>query len=339
MKSTAPPQHRPSPWPHRCAWLLAGVTFPLIWVGGLVTTTDAGMAFPDWITSDGTFFLWYDWLSSAGDKFIEHGHRLLGALAGFVSIGLVLVTFGCESRSWVRKFSLVLLAGVILQGVLGGMRVLLDERLLAMLHGCTGPLFFLLCVAMVVFTSPTWQHPRRLTDPQHLAATAGLPKFFRLAVICTVLAYVQLVVGAVVRHSPQLTSEIAATIFQVGVYFHLFLALVLTGQIMLLLVRLFRSSREQALPPSPRSGIFLLVLVGLQLGLGLGTWLVKYGLPRWAALAWGEVTFANHAENFWSALLITCHVAVGSLILATTLTITLSLARRLDLPSPLRGLG
>ena len=74
----------PSAWPHRWAWLLACATFPLIWVGGLVTTTDAGMAFRDWMTSDGTFFLFYDWLSSAGDKFVEHGHRLLGALVGAI---------------------------------------------------------------------------------------------------------------------------------------------------------------------------------------------------------------------------------------------------------------
>jgi len=67
-----------SPWPHRCAWLLVCATFPLIWVGGLVTTTDAGMAFRDWITSDGYFMPFYPWLSSAGDKFVEHGHRLLG---------------------------------------------------------------------------------------------------------------------------------------------------------------------------------------------------------------------------------------------------------------------
>ena len=76
---------------HVWAWLLVCATFPLIWVGGLVTTTDSGMAFRDWITSDGTFFLFYDWLSSAGDKFIEHGHRLLGAAAGVLAIGLVAI--------------------------------------------------------------------------------------------------------------------------------------------------------------------------------------------------------------------------------------------------------
>ena len=114
------------------------------------------MAFRDWITSDGYFMPFYPWLSSAGDKFVEHGHRLFGMTAGILSIVLVIVTWRTEPRSWVRKFSLVILAGVILQGILGGMRILLDERTLALVHGCTGPLFFALTVAMVVFTSKWW---------------------------------------------------------------------------------------------------------------------------------------------------------------------------------------
>src|SRR5690606_15722249 len=136
-----------STWVHRWAWLLACATFPLIWIGGLVTTTGAGMAFRDWITSDGHFMLIYPWLSASGDKFVEHGHRLLGALVGLLSIALVVVAWRSERRTWVKNYSLLLLVGVVLQGVLGGMRVVLDKRTLALVHGCTGPLFFALCVA------------------------------------------------------------------------------------------------------------------------------------------------------------------------------------------------
>ena len=62
-------------------------TFPLIWVGGLVTTYDAGMAVPDWPNTYGyNLFLypWQTWLSGPWDLFIEHGHRLLGALVGMI---------------------------------------------------------------------------------------------------------------------------------------------------------------------------------------------------------------------------------------------------------------
>ena len=74
-----------SPWPHRLAVLLVCATFPLIWVGGLVTTYDAGMAVPDWPTTYGyNLFLypWQTWLAGPWDLFIEHGHRLLGSLGG-----------------------------------------------------------------------------------------------------------------------------------------------------------------------------------------------------------------------------------------------------------------
>jgi len=74
---------------YHLACLVAALTFPLIWVGGLVTTYEAGMAVPDWPGTYGyNLFLypWQTWLSGPWDLLIEHGHRLLGALVGFVSL-------------------------------------------------------------------------------------------------------------------------------------------------------------------------------------------------------------------------------------------------------------
>lgn len=311
-------QHGPSPWPHRWAWLLACATFPLIWVGGLVTTTNAGMAFRDWLTSDGTFFLFYDWLSAAGDKFVEHGHRLLGALAGFLSIGLVVVTWRCESRPWVRQLSLLVLAGVVLQGILGGLRVVLDQRGLALIHGCTGPLFFLLCVAMVVVTSRWWKGRVPLADK------ASAAQVFRLAALCTALAYLQLVVGAALRHSPRMTGASAASVFQMAVYFHLVLAAVIAAYGLLLAWKCFHTRLQRA------GGLAVVALVATQICLGLGSWLVKYGMPRWATALLGEMTFVNRADDLVQASIVTSHVAVGSLILAVSLVIALRMARQLD---------
>lgn len=300
---------------HYAAWLLVCATFPLIWVGGFVTTTDAGMAFRDWLTSDGHLMPLYPWLSSAGDKFVEHGHRLLGMLAGILSIALVIVTWRTESRSWVRKFSLVILAGVILQGVLGGMRIVLDERTLALVHGCTGPLFFSLCVAIVVFTSKWWKStPLQKNDNKTRAA-------MRLAVLCTVMAYLQLVVGAVVRHSPYLTNQVAASLFQVAVYFHVLLAILLMGHILLLAWRCVRQ-RSQSF-----GGLMLAAFVAIQIMLGLATWVIKYGVPKWAVAIVGEMAFVHREADLLQNAIITSHVAVGSLILVTSLAIALRFAR------------
>lgn len=320
VEQTNPIRH--GRWAHACAWLLVCATFPLIWVGGLVTTTDAGMAFRDWLTSDGHLMPFYPWLSSAGDKFVEHGHRLLGMTAGILSIVLVVSTWLSDRRRWVRMYSLFILGAVILQGVLGGMRILLDERTLALIHGCTGPLFFALCVGMVVLTSRWWK------DVRPIQKSAAVLKVFRLAIVCTCLAYGQLVVGAVVRHSPHMLSETSSAIFQMAVYFHLFLALLILVHVMLLAWRCLRS-RLQVI-----GGIALLGLVVAQLALGMTTWLVKYGMPRWASALFGDLPFVNKQADFLQTSIVTGHVAVGSLILIAAFAIALRLGRQLGVAAP-----
>ncbi len=156
--------------------LLAGSIFPLIWVGGLVTTYDAGMAVPDWPTTYGyNLFLypWQTWLFGPWDLFIEHGHRLLAATVGLVTIALVVVLYRCERRTWVRRLGLAALALVLFQGWLGGMRVRMDARLLAQIHGCVGPAFFALAAALAVFTSPRCA-PRKQPICWRIAAWLGL---------------------------------------------------------------------------------------------------------------------------------------------------------------------
>lgn len=305
-----------SRWPHRWAWLLAATTFPLIWWGGYTTTTDAGMAFRDWITSDGHFMLTYPWLESTGAKFIEHGHRLLAVFVGILTICLVVVTHRCESRIWVRRYSIVLLAGVIAQGMLGGARILLDERLVAMLHGCTGPLFFAMSTAMVVFTSRWWTEYARKSpsdEGQQLAAN----RLARLAVICCGLAYSQLIVGAVVRHARYLTSASAASLFQIAIYFHVILAFVVLGHVMLLAFRALRQRSHRSL------ALALSLLVLAQIALGIATWLVRYGVPAWANSVVGEVSFVNVSSSNQMAMIVTAHVATGSLIVAVSLAMAL----------------
>src|SRR5438132_1456321 len=152
-------ENRPSPWPHRWAVALACATFSLLWVGGLVTTTKAGMAVKDWPTTNGyNMFLypWLKWLAAPRDFFVEHGHRMLAASVGMMTIVLLVILWFREGRRWVRWLGVLALVLVIFQGMLGGMRVRMDERTFAMLHGMTGPLFFTLTVAMTVFTSRVW---------------------------------------------------------------------------------------------------------------------------------------------------------------------------------------
>ena len=319
-------------WPHRWAWLLACATFPLVWWGGFVTATGSGMAFKDWLTSDGVFMPLYPWLSSAGDKFIEHGHRLLGMLAGFLTIALLISLYVGEPRRWVRWFGVALLLGVVAQGVLGGIRVKMDEqspdnaRVIALIHGCTGPIFFAAAAAMVAVTSRRWAEPS--TSP----AACGLasPKLLRLAVLTALLAYLQLVVGAVVRHSPLMLTEDAANIFQIAVYFHVILAIAVTFHVLLLAHKCFWSRVSRVLP------VNLALLIGVQLLLGVSTWMLKYGMPQWATGVIGETGHFNRATGAASAAIVTAHGAVGSLIVALCVVLVLQVARRVGVQSPSR---
>ena len=307
-----------SPWPHRWAVLLACATCPLIWVGGLVTTTDAGMAVPDWPTTFGYNLFLYplsEWFYGPWDLFIEHGHRLLGAAVGLITIGLVVVLWRCESRRWVRAFGVVLVAGVIGQGVLGGMRVQMNEQALAMLHGCTGPLFFAMCVGMAVVTSVPWR------ERDDRAETPGAHRLLSLAAATAAVAYLQLVVGAQLRHVPA-TAE--PGVFRSAVHLHLLLA----GIVLLHAVWLVVASRRLGANCWLRRPIWVLAaMVLLQICLGATTWLVKYGMPLWARQLAGEWDFAIPATSRLQSLVVTGHVATGSLIVAVATVACLRMGR------------
>jgi cytochrome c oxidase assembly protein subunit 15 len=331
-----------SRWPHRWAVLLACATFPLLWVGGLVTTTDAGMAVPDWPSTYGyNLFLypWRTWLAGPWDLFVEHGHRLLGAVVGMITIGLLIVLWRAEERRWLRGLGVAALALVIFQGVLGGMRVRLDERMLAMLHGTTGPLFFALAVAIAVLTSRRW---RSLIDTGATGSNSdfatgahrpsqcppGVEHIGRLAFVTFVLVYLQIVLGAVVRHVPVAAEP---QTFALAVRFHLFLAAVLSLHLVLLVWLVLR--RLWHVSPFRGLAFSLAGLLIVQLALGAGTWIVKFSIPTWAAnwISTGSVAIQN--GGWLQTHVITAHVAVGSLLLATSLALALYVHRLLPAAS------
>lgn len=293
-----------SPAVHGFSLALTVAVFPLIWVGSLVTTYDAGMAVPDWPGTYGYNMFAYPvstWLYGPFDLLAEHSHRLLGSLAGFLSIGLVVSALCYEKRGWFKVWTVAVLAAVIVQGLLGGMRVLLDARTLAMVHGCTASLFFAMATATAVMSSRFWyraaQEDRWQTGPvARWTATA-------LAIV----SFLQLTVGAQLRH---ITGAASPQFFVGSVQLHLTLA----ATIVLLCFMLFGSVSRSAAPPTRRSALGVVLLVLVQVALGIGTWLVNYALP-WPELNSWLAHYTIEAQGYAESMVVTAHVATGSLII------------------------
>lgn len=309
---------RQSSWPHRLAVLLTCATFPVIWVGGLVTTYDAGMAFPDWPTSYGyNVFLypWQTWLSGPWDLFIEHGHRLLVAgVVGPVTLALAVVVYLREPRTWVRRLTWTAAMLVVVQAMLGGMRVRLDARLLAQIHACVGPAFFALCAALAVCTSRRWS----AVQDQNATARSERSRLPRAATATAALAYVQLLLGSQLRHMP-VTAD--ATIFRLAVFFHLIVAAALTAHVVVAWWRAEREARGDRWILRPARCLAALIVA--QLALGGGAWVVNYGWPVWLSGYSWAAGYVVTREGFRQAIVTTGHVAVGSLILATAVVLAL----------------
>lgn len=302
------------PASHRLAWLLACATFPLIWMGGLVTTYGAGMAVPDWPNTYGYNLFLYPLESWWGvwDVFLEHSHRLIGAAVGMITIALAVALWWRDRRRWMRRMALVVLLGVIGQGTLGGLRVVADARTLAMVHGCTAPVFFALTVAMVAWTSRLWIEPNEALRQ---------PADRRLRVWAWTLTagiYLQIVLGAQLRH---LLPDAELVWFQLWTWLHLIVAgLVLVGGIALAIVGRRLSGHR---PILARRAKLLGWLLAIQVLLGLATWLTHYGWPAWFREHIYELDYTIVAAGRLQALTTTAHVAVGSLCLVAAWSLAL----------------
>jgi heme a synthase len=175
---------------HRYTLLLAVCTLFLVIAGAEVTSHQAGLSVPDWPLSYGKVMP-----PMTGGVFFEHGHRMVATSVGLLTIGLVIFLTRREKRAWMQRLGWLALGAVILQGLLGGLTVLLLlPPAVSVAHACLAQLFFSTTVAMALFTSASWQRgPEPVND-------YGWPSIRTLGIVTPAAILAQIALGAGFRH-------------------------------------------------------------------------------------------------------------------------------------------
>jgi cytochrome c oxidase assembly protein subunit 15 len=288
----------------------AGWVFILVALGAYTTSIGAGMAFPDWPLSNGSLNP-RGWLTDNA-MFSEHSHRLSAIMMGILTGIIAVWVWAAESRAWLRRLSYFAFGLVVAQGVVGGLRVLLDHiqiealatslgRLVAMLHACLAQAFACTLIAIAVSCSRGW-----IERPNPVGAAVR-----RAGVICCAVIFIQLGIAAVMRHSfaglaiptfpwstPGGAILPASWNFRVGINFaHRAMACVIAVAVAAYAVAIWR---DGAAPLLMRTGASVLVsLVAFQILLG-----------------------AAVIRTLRDPLVTTGHVLVGALTLATAFWLT-----------------
>jgi len=295
------------------AWFAAFGTvwvFVLVILGAFTTSIGAGMVFADWPLSNGSLNPagWMDDLA----MFAEHSHRLSAGVMSTVTIVLALWIWRTEERGWLRKLAIYAVVLVLVQALVGGLRVLLDHRhvamvdtsvgrLFAMLHACLAQLFVCNLIAIAVSCSSGWIKGGVTLDDS----------VRRAGVICCALLFVQLGIAAVMRHSfaglaiptfPYSTPNGGllpeAWNFRVGIHFaHRAMAAVLA-------IALIWFSYKVRLSDGAS--------IGMRIGASLLVGLLAMQIVLGAQIIWTQR----------SAATTTGHVAIGALTLAVTFWLT-----------------
>jgi cytochrome c oxidase assembly protein subunit 15 len=280
---------------NRFSILVACATFFLIIAGALVTSNDAGLATSDWPLSNGQFFP-----NMVGNLFYEHGHRMVATTVGLLTLALAVYIRLREKREWVWQLALFAVIAVCAQGLLGALTVKYLLPLgVSSAHATLAQLFFCATVSIAVFTSRSWIDARALVEQ---------PGVLPLRYLCTAALatiFVQLILGATLRHSAKWDQHLPAELIVAHIAGAAAVALAL-GSAALTTLR-----RHKDQPFLTRPAMLALLLLVVQLSLGVAAYLTRLGSP-------------SDPQPLHPMVAITvAHVACGALVFVTTIVLTL----------------
>jgi cytochrome c oxidase assembly protein subunit 15 len=299
---------------HRFGKLVAGCTVFLVLAGSLVTSTGAGLSVPDWPTSYGWNMFTFPPSKWVGGIFYEHGHRLIASTVGFLTIVLAAWLWRADPRRWMKRLGATALGAVVLQGVLGGVTVLFFlPSAVSTAHAALAEIFLCITVAIALFTSEGWIGGEGRVDDVWLR---------RVATGTTMLIYVQILLGATMRHTgaglaiPDFPLMFGGLVpdhwdSKIAIQFsHRVGALVVTLAIAASSARVWRQHRGNSTLIGPAGLLVLLVAIQVTLG---------------------GLTVLSRRDVWINSV----HVVCGALVLATSLVLTLRSWRARFAASPM----
>jgi cytochrome c oxidase assembly protein subunit 15 len=280
---------------HRFAVFTACATFVLIIAGALVTSNDAGLSVPDWPTSYGHIVRLPPWI---GGIRYEHSHRMLAGFTILLTLGIAIGTLFTDRRRWMKALALGALGTIVAQAVLGGMTVLhFLPPAISTAHATVGQTFFCIAVAIALFTGRRW-----VEEVPPVDFDSRRPSLITLTLLSVFLLYVQLFLGAMFRHKGM------------SWWPHVLNAAVVAVVLSWTAIRaLTQHSRIEAVR---RPAIILLSLMIAQLGLGFVAFQTR--------VAWGHDAIQPELPMIVSTV---AHVAVGALLLATAVILSIQVWR------------
>lgn len=274
-------------WLHRFATLVTCMTFGLIIAGALVTSNDAGLSVPDWPTAFGSFRL----PRMVGGIKFELTHRMIAGTVGLLTIALAVWLAMSKEKRYVKILGGLAVLAVIAQAVLGGVGVLFYlPKAVVIGHAGLAEIFFSLtfCLALFTRTDWRWDHPK--------AQDIHSPSLRSLAVFTSAAVFAQIILGATFRYSV------------LGILPHFLGGVAVTIAVLWLLETVFNKFSDVKGLKIP--AVLLAEVVVLQFFLGIITYSMKLNYPDPAQPVPGVVIMS------------TTHVAVGALVLASSLYMT-----------------
>jgi heme a synthase len=295
LKSTATPYNRAL---HYFAVFTAFGTFLLIIAGALVTSNDAGLSVPDWPTSFGSL---YKIPHMVGGVQFEHSHRMIAEFIGLLTIVIAIWTWRSDRRRWMKFLGIGALVTVIAQGVLGGITVLdFLPPAVSSAHAALGQTFFCIAVAIALFTGQNWV----TCQPVAVETDKRRPTLLTLTWLSIFILYVQLFLGAMFRHHGM------------GWWPHVVDAPIVAAILTWTVIRaLTQYSNVRTIR---RPAILVLWLLLAQLCLGF--------LAFFTRVTWGHDAVQPELPMVLSTV---AHVAVGALLLAATVILSIQVWRHM----------